>query len=1195
MSRKTNKMSKRTSTEVAASAPEDVTYHGTTSEVLEATGELSSPYSLPPPEPEPKGPKRTRRVPKNPIVAAASDSTLSAKWGMAEYEWLAETGGSRRVTRTYAHAARSGVSARNTGLSKGVTTTATGGTPLENTHKAVSDDSPGQDSENRPSSRPETAELRPEKGCAAGTESRHPGSTAETTQSRQHGCTVSARWTQVQNGQSRKLLVCQALPVGTTRFPSWFDLCEVEDQLGPVPEGWSEARPRVLTLPVVDTANSSFVDEFWQEVDSSGSEYEAQDLALATQASIRTAAAEMDSRDRQCSILGAMAVIVEVETEESELKPAGKDGRYTAEQKAKHVPREPSQREFLRRFVSHTPEPATSKSRNSHQGPANGPSHSHKSKKSSREAKSEFQRKPSQIPDGRWFRATVETSGDSSESSSDESSDSSRTSSSSSESSTSSSATDSSSKRRKKTTSEKQHRARQKKDKRRMRKALSGVKIKTPFVWDGTADLDLFDQWTYEIDTWGELNELSDHIMVKLMIQFMKGDAGRFFMRHVSTRQADWTVKRLYGALFDYCFPTDYKARLRTRLERSVQGRSSVRDFMRDIQQLATRFPDVTDFQSEHAPSSVPFEKGLNPEKTKLDKLVKYAVRKEEAYAEARREERALNGKVPGRSWGRFGRPRREGEPSKDQSQRSEKQHQFGQRKLSSETSKPAPRSAHRSSKMSPEERDRLRAEARCFSCRETGHQSSNCPARKTARAPAPTGSHIHVGAVNFAKLEELAERAKASDQEALFVGAISLEADHVEAGQSQSGGREPQQEGEWSKLHDSDCIEYIKTLFVSYHGSDLVESVGMDPEDRFEVTSENSSKFLILDRLGAVGLPDEYPVSREQLNNPNWGVPDIIQEEWDNWISIPPRPEWGTGFPPCDAPEGTHPALYWLCAHVRATLLHDFPDVPARQDLVRVDEHSMGYRVTSPLHLEEYIYTEDEVSDPMFDPAAVTKVVLEGYTTDKLWHHWRAAERRRRRRIQLIIGAISVKKSRKKQQDIPANALPALERNAMRPKDYTRKAPMPVVVNVQINGHSARALLDTGCMADFISTTLIDQLKIPTDVLAKQLPVQLAVQGSRSKINRTCVVDFSYQDIRSKRRFDVANLENYDIILGTPFIFQHKVALGLNPARVVIGSPTAEEMEGEDVAVILKRRIYARTELRWDCHRYGQLTIRFR
>ncbi|KAI0371577.1 hypothetical protein BV20DRAFT_941789, partial [Pilatotrama ljubarskyi] len=173
-----------------------------------------------------------------------------------------------------------------------------------------------------------------------------------------------------------------------------------------------------------------------------------------------------------------------------------------------------------------------------------------------------------------------------------------------------------------------------------MRKALAGVEIKPPFVWDGKPDLDLFDQWTYEVDTWGELNELSDRIILKLMVQFMTGEPGRFFMRHVSTRQSEWTVKRLYEALFDYCFPTDYKARLRARLERSYQGKSRVCDFVRDIQQLAARFPDVTDFQLVQIfwkglntyLRVYLIEKGLNPEKTKLDKLVKYAVRKEEAY-----------------------------------------------------------------------------------------------------------------------------------------------------------------------------------------------------------------------------------------------------------------------------------------------------------------------------------------------------------------------------------------------------------------------------------------------------------------------------------------------------------------------------------------------------------------------------------
>lgn len=52
--------------------------------------------------------------------------------------------------------------------------------------------------------------------------------------------------------------------------------------------------------------------------------------------------------------------------------------------------------------------------------------------------------------------------------------------------------------------------------------------------------------------------------------------------------------------------------------------------------------------------------------------------------------------------------------------------------------------------------------------------------------------------------------------------------------------------------------------------------------------------------------------------------------------------------------------------------------------------------------------------------------------------------------------------------------------------------------------------------------------------VLEKPLTIQLAVQGSRSKVN------FG---------------ENYDLILGTPFLYQHKAMVGLHSPRVVIGS----------------------------------------
>ncbi|KAF8702927.1 hypothetical protein AX14_014296 [Amanita brunnescens Koide BX004] len=63
--------------------------------------------------------------------------------------------------------------------------------------------------------------------------------------------------------------------------------------------------------------------------------------------------------------------------------------------------------------------------------------------------------------------------------------------------------------------------------------------------------------------------------------------------------------------------------------------------------------------------------------------------------------------------------------------------------------------------------------------------------------------------------------------------------------------------------------------------------------------------------------------------------------------------------------------------------------------------------------------------------------------------------------------------------------------------------------------------------------------------------------------------VKFNYQNIDELRRFDIANLDAYDIILGTPFLYQHQVMLGFNPSRVVIGSDVSLEMHGVEVSTI--------------------------
>ncbi|KAF8988996.1 hypothetical protein BDQ17DRAFT_1434773 [Cyathus striatus] len=201
---------------------------------------------------------------------------------------------------------------------------------------------------------------------------------------------------------------------------------------------------------------------------------------------------------------------------------------------------------------------------------------------------SHFKRERSELPSGGYFRATMEEpeseidsfspngdgGDDGSDGSSSDSSDSS-----SSDSSSSSSGKSNASGRSKNNRSQRK-RDRQRKEYKKLKKALNSVKIKTPFTYDGHADLDNFDQWTYEVDTWSDWNGLSDRLLLRVVVNFMSYKASRFFMKHIATHREDWTIKRLYEALFDYCFPPHFKQELRDQLLNAKQGRNNVRDFL---------------------------------------------------------------------------------------------------------------------------------------------------------------------------------------------------------------------------------------------------------------------------------------------------------------------------------------------------------------------------------------------------------------------------------------------------------------------------------------------------------------------------------------------------------------------------------------------------------------------------------------
>ena len=143
------------------------------------------------------------------------------------------------------------------------------------------------------------------------------------------------------------------------------------------------------------------------------------------------------------------------------------------------------------------------------------------------------------------------------------------------------------------------------------------------------------------------------------------------------------------------------------------------------------------------------------------------------------------------------------------------------------------------------------------------------------------------------------------------------------------------------------------------------------------------------------------------------------------------------------------------------------------------------------------------------------------------------------------------------------------LQCNTAITRDFTHTIPHPVVVTVHVEGQPARALIDTSSLADFMSLTLAEQLHVKRLPLEKPLTTQLAVQGSRSKVNFRARVHFQYQGADYDQYFDVINLQSYDLILGTPFLFQHQVLVGLNSPRVILGSKMPLAMKGPQVSVL--------------------------
>jgi hypothetical protein len=99
------------------------------------------------------------------------------------------------------------------------------------------------------------------------------------------------------------------------------------------------------------------------------------------------------------------------------------------------------------------------------------------------------------------------------------------------------------------------------------------------------------------------------------------------------------------------------------------------------------------------------------------------------------------------------------------------------------------------------------------------------------------------------------------------------------------------------------------------------------------------------------------------------------------------------------------------------------------------------------------------------------------------------------------------------------------------------------IEVSVPVNGLNARVLLDGGSNTNMVSPEFATVAKIAAIELQEQMTLQLAVTGSRSKINYGAWATVEFGPISPQVYFDIANVDGYDVILGTPFMWEHGIS----------------------------------------------------
>jgi hypothetical protein len=151
-----------------------------------------------------------------------------------------------------------------------------------------------------------------------------------------------------------------------------------------------------------------------------------------------------------------------------------------------------------------------------------------------------------------------------------------------------------------------------------------------PFVYNGEPNFALFQKWVLEIRDWLRYSYIQRKHRVSRLKKYVGGRASTFYIRDIAQDPTAWTLRRFLEALFNYCFPANFRTMQREKYSQYSQRGHPIRDYRHDLEDLAK---SVGDIQPQQLVTRFWFgadmylrvkwaEARYDPERSTLDELV---------------------------------------------------------------------------------------------------------------------------------------------------------------------------------------------------------------------------------------------------------------------------------------------------------------------------------------------------------------------------------------------------------------------------------------------------------------------------------------------------------------------------------------------------------------------------------------------